>query len=196
MIVKWLTNNIIPIWLKGKPKINNNNPSRIHYWPCICFEMLPHRLFINTAMWLHFNKALLWTDMPHTSHFLPVVHGHKCNVHTTRTLMMQCQQDTPTAFYIAIWPYQLHYHHSILLMLSIWCGFMFEYTVPSYKDHDRITTSMGGLAGVLECILRETSLWYKYLVFYIFPNKENALEKWSFIKWLIVCCVAIGTIRI
>ena len=34
-----------------KPKINNNNPNRMHHWPCISLDILPLSLFINTAVW-------------------------------------------------------------------------------------------------------------------------------------------------
>ena len=39
-----------------EPKRNNNNPSRMHHWPCICLDISPHGLFINTVVGLLLNR--------------------------------------------------------------------------------------------------------------------------------------------
>ena len=40
----------------GKPKINNNNPSKMHHWQYICLDILPIWFIYNRDLWLLFTR--------------------------------------------------------------------------------------------------------------------------------------------
>ena len=106
---------------KGKPKINNDNLSRMHHWLYICLDILPPSLvYKTTAVWLLHNGNTGFCDL----HFQKS--GQSSSYNNVETAKSSCQCRVLFIHHIHIFSLLFMHSHISITNNSVWKWVVFE----------------------------------------------------------------------